>query len=69
MRKWVFAGVVAVTMWGGARQAAALPIQCFETYGRCNIRAAREENFWVRTVMGLDCEIDLWGCLRENLVG
>jgi hypothetical protein len=65
----MFACVLAVAMWGGEREAVALPMNCFGSYGRCNYEAAREPSFWRRTIMGLDCEINLWGCLRENLIG
>ena len=47
------------------REAQAAEIMCFSNYIGCNYRAAAESNFWVRFAMGLDCEINLFGCLRE----
>jgi hypothetical protein len=50
---------------GSVRRAEAAEIMCFSNYLRCNYRAAAEDNFLMRVAMGLDCEINLFGCLRE----
>lgn len=66
MRKWVLVFLVMVTtITGAARPAEAAEIMCFSNYIRCNYRAAVADGFMVRLAMGLDCELNLFGCIRE----
>lgn len=66
MRKAMLVSLLMVmTIAGAGREVQAAEIMCFSNYIRCNYRAAAEGNFWIRAAMGLDCEINLFGCLRE----
>jgi hypothetical protein len=66
MQKWVLVCLVAVaTVTGSVRQSEAAPVTCFGDYARCNYRAAREDDWFMRVAMGLDCSLGLFKCVRE----
>jgi hypothetical protein len=58
---FVLAGLVAVP-----RPALA---GCTTDLADCYGRAAKEDSFWSRWAMGLDCELDYIECAREKLIG
>ena len=62
----LFAMVVVVGFVAVPRNARA---GCVTDLIDCYGRAAKEDSFWVRTAMGLDCELDYADCVRRILVG
>ena len=57
--------LMVVTLVGVGREAEAAEIMCFSNYRTCNYRAAALDGWWNRISAGLDCEINLFGCIRE----
>jgi hypothetical protein len=49
----------------GGGSGAAGGSQCFQDYARCINAAANLPTFWGRTMAGLDCYVDLVGCVRR----
>lgn len=68
MRKWIVVFLFVAAIVGASRRAEAAPVACFTDFGQCELSAASESSFWWRTLRALDCEINLWGCLKEALI-
>lgn len=41
---------------------------CTQDLLNCYVAAAKIDNFWYRTVAGIDCEIDFADCVSQQLV-
>ncbi len=67
MRKWMLALVLMAAVVGSTRPAEAVQSMCFSDYYSCNLAAAQDDDFWGRFAKGLDCNVSLWGCLRDAL--
>ena len=75
MRRSMFVFLLAVVVANGGRpasvsaQATAQAYQnCLQTYSSCIYAAAVVPDFWSRTIMALDCEINLWSCLKHSFI-
>ena len=69
MRKWIPLVLLAAFVLGGVRPAIAAPqAGCFENFGSCMYRAAGADSAWVRFWRGIDCEISLFGCLKNEII-
>ncbi len=69
MRKSSLLCLLPALMLGSVLPANAAPqAGCFETFGACMYRAAEEDSWWPRFWRGIDCEIGLWGCLKNELL-
>jgi len=66
LKKSLFILVVAMGFFVAPRPAIA---GCTRDLLDCYARAAKEDNFWVRWVDGLDCELNYTGCVRRVVAG
>ena len=64
-KKLLLVLAVAVMVAGSAQSSEA---GCFTDFGLCMSRASAED-FWWRTLMALDCEIELAECVRITVIG
>jgi hypothetical protein len=66
VKKILFAMVVLMGIAAVPRSAfAGCTVDLIDCYGR----AAKEDGFWMRSAMGLDCELDYADCVRRKLLG
>jgi len=66
VKKLLFASVVLLGFLAVPRSAMA---GCTTDLIDCYGRAAKEDSFWTRSAMGLDCELDYVDCVRRRLIG
>lgn len=66
VKKVLFAAFVLAGLVAAPRPALA---GCTTNLADCYVRAAKEDSFWYRWAMGLDCELDYVECVREKLIG
>ena len=66
-RWWLLLVLLGLLVMGDARSAWAR--RCFGDLRTCFYRSARIDDFFERTLGGLDCELDFAECLREKLAG
>jgi len=66
VKRVLFGLVVLVGLAAVPRTAFA---GCASDLMDCYGRAAKEDNFWIRTAMGINCELDYADCIRLILIG
>lgn len=59
--------LLALLILSNAQPAQAMP--CFTDLANCWYRAAAVERFWYRWAAGLDCELGLVSCMRQDIIG
>ena len=62
-----FVPIVAVVLFVLSDAKPAAASACFQDLGACYQQAALKDGFWDRFLAGLDCEVDLVGCLERAL--
>lgn len=66
MMKRCVAGLMLLVGVMGVPQTARA--DCTSDLLDCYVSAAKIDNFWYRTVAGIDCEIDYADCISQLLV-
>jgi hypothetical protein len=66
VKKTLLTLVVLAGLVGVPRQVMA---GCTVDLADCYGRAAARDNFWMRTAVALDCELDFADCVRRKLIG